>query len=313
VELRELRTFVAVVEAGGLSAAARRLHVSQPALSQTVRALERELGVQLLVRSSTGAVPTEAGRALLPEARAVLAQTDQLVDRVSGRGGAAGAGGVLRLGVPLELHPDLLPPAVEALRAEWPDVRLQPRHASSAAQLAALRAGELDVALVRELPSGEQVDAVPVLSEPLGVLLATHALPGGPCDTGPVRLEQLAGRPWVSFARQEAPAWWDEISAVLRRHGHDAPVDPGAAVPLLAQVRLVAVADGSAFALAPAQWWQPLPASVQWRPLAGEPLVRRTWAVWPAGSRRRDLATLVDALQDHLDRPTGGAGPVADG
>jgi DNA-binding transcriptional LysR family regulator len=103
-------------------------------------------------------------------------------------------------------------------------------------------------------------------------------------------------------------------------HGHDAPVDAvhaGTAepltapltAPLIAQVKLAAVADGSAFALAPPGWWQPLPADVQWRPLAEDPLVRRTWAVWPAGSRRRDLATLVDALHDHLCRPTGAAGP----
>ncbi|WP_415924784.1 helix-turn-helix domain-containing protein [Streptomyces sp. AK08-01B] len=60
-----MRAFVAVVEEGGLSAAARRLHISQPALSHTVSGLEREFGVQLLVRSSTGVRPTDAGLTLL--------------------------------------------------------------------------------------------------------------------------------------------------------------------------------------------------------------------------------------------------------
>ncbi|SEP47447.1 regulatory helix-turn-helix protein, lysR family [Amycolatopsis saalfeldensis] len=69
-----MRAFVAVVEEGGLSAAARRLHVSQPAVSQTMQALERQLGVQLVVRSSAGVRPTEAGATLLTEARAVLAR-----------------------------------------------------------------------------------------------------------------------------------------------------------------------------------------------------------------------------------------------
>jgi DNA-binding transcriptional LysR family regulator len=59
MELRELNAFVAAVEEAGMSAASRRLHISQPALSQTVNALERELGVKLLVRSSTG---VRAGR-----------------------------------------------------------------------------------------------------------------------------------------------------------------------------------------------------------------------------------------------------------
>ncbi|WP_199272568.1 LysR family transcriptional regulator [Streptomyces broussonetiae] len=69
MELRELRAFVAVVEEGGLSAAARRLHMTQPALSQTVSGLERQLGVQLLVRGSTEVQATGAGTTLLAEAR----------------------------------------------------------------------------------------------------------------------------------------------------------------------------------------------------------------------------------------------------
>ena len=71
-----MRAFVAVVEEGGLSAAARRMHISQPALSQTVGALEREFGVQLLIRSYTGAQATEAGMAQLAEALAFFAAVD---------------------------------------------------------------------------------------------------------------------------------------------------------------------------------------------------------------------------------------------
>ncbi|MFG2732897.1 LysR family transcriptional regulator [Streptomyces canus] len=78
--------FVAVAEKGGLSAAARRLHMSQPALSQTISGLERHLGVRLLVRGSTGVRATDAGTALLGEARAVLAQHDQAL-RVRARTG----------------------------------------------------------------------------------------------------------------------------------------------------------------------------------------------------------------------------------
>lgn len=79
VEIRELRAFVAAAEEGGLSAAARQLHISQSALSQTVRSLERQLGQQLLVRDHAGARPTEAGGVLLREARAVLSRYDQML------------------------------------------------------------------------------------------------------------------------------------------------------------------------------------------------------------------------------------------
>ena len=66
--------------------------------------------------------------------------------------------------------------------------------------------------------------------------------------------------------------------------------------PLIAEVKFAAVGTGRAFALTPPDWAQPLPAGVTWRPLIGNPIVRRTWAVWPASSRRRDVATLVAAL-----------------
>src|SRR5258707_11273026 len=100
-----MRAFIAIVEEGSLSAAARRLHVSQPALSQIAATLERQLGVPLLVRSSTGVRATEIGATLLNEARAVLARYEQAVSAVTR---SADSDVVLRLGIPLELGPELL-------------------------------------------------------------------------------------------------------------------------------------------------------------------------------------------------------------
>jgi DNA-binding transcriptional LysR family regulator len=107
MELRELKSFVAAVEEGGMSAAARRLHVSQSALSQTINSLEREVGVKLLVRSSAGVRPTEAGITLLGEARAVLARYAQAVRTMADY--TAEGSGVIRLGIPFELPPSVLP------------------------------------------------------------------------------------------------------------------------------------------------------------------------------------------------------------
>ena len=70
-----------------MSAAARRLHLSQSALSQTIQSLERQLGVQLLVHSSTGVTTTEAGAILLCEGRALIAQYDLVLAAVAGRDG----------------------------------------------------------------------------------------------------------------------------------------------------------------------------------------------------------------------------------
>ncbi len=287
-----MRAFVAVVGAGGLSAAARRLHVSQPRLSQTVLALEREFGTDLLVRGPGGVRPTETGAALYEEARAVLARFDQAVAAVSGRAGAHTQ--VLRCGVPYELPPGLLAGPMAALAEAHPEVRVRLRHLSSAEQLAALRAGDLDIGLVRGRPTGQDVDASLVVEEKLGVLLA--AGPGAGRGKGGVRLESLAGLRWVGFPRSDSPAWYDEVTAILHGHGIATDAEGAAGELLLPEVKIGTVAAGAAFAFAPPDWSPPLPEAVVWRPLAGSPVVRRTWAAWPASSRRRDVGNLVVAL-----------------
>ena len=294
MELRELSAFVAVVEEGGMSAASRRLHVSQSALSQTVSALERELGVTLLERTSTGVRPTEAGTTLLVEARAVLARYHQAVRTMSSY--STESSGVIRIGIPLELAPDVLPPALAKFAAESAHTRVVPQHLSTAAQFIALRNDQLDVGLVRERPSGSEFDAMLVAQEFLGVLLSAKLAARVAGGDG-VQLDELGGLHWVGFPRSSSPAWYDELSGILRSHG----VDIGPPAPddqeLIAAVKFAAVNSGQAFALAPENGLQPLPDNVTWLPLAGKPVVRRTWVVWPAESRRRDVARLVASFQ----------------
>lgn len=288
-----MRAFVAVVEEGGLSAAARRLHLSQPAVSQTVQTLERQFGVQLLVRSNSGVKPTEAGRTLLTEARTVLAQHDQamaaLAREVSGSS-------LLRIGIPLELPSDLLSRGLADLGGAFPGTRVQVVHATTTGQLDLLRAGELDLGLLREHPAGLELDAMPVLEEKLGVLLSQSdaAKLTGP---GGVRLESLTGLTWIGFPREGSPAWYDEIVAILRSHGLEIDAEPVTSPVLIAELKFAAVSAGGAFALAPTNWNHPVPEQVRWCPLVGAPIVRRTWAVWPASSHRRDLGHLVAALE----------------
>jgi len=294
MELRELSAFVAVVEEGGMSAASRRLHVSQSALSQTVSALERELGVTLLERTNTGVRPTEAGTALLAEARAVLARYHQAVRTMSTYGNESS--GVIRLGIPLELAPDVLPTALAKFAADSPNTRVVPQHLSTAAQFEALRSDQLDVGLVRERPSGSEFDAMLVAQESAGVLVSSKVAVRL-ADSGGVQLDQLAELQWVGFPRSSSPAWFDELTGILRSHG----IDIGQPVPdgqeLIAAVKFAAVSSGQAFALAPENGLQPRPDDVTWLRLVGNPVVRRTWVVWAAESRRRDVGRLIASFQ----------------
>ncbi|MFE6286694.1 LysR family transcriptional regulator [Streptomyces sp. NPDC057877] len=306
MEIRAMRAFVTVLEEGGLSAAARRLHISQPALSQTMSALEREFGQQLLVRSSTGVRATDTGLLLLAESRAVLARYDQALAVMTARTGESAT--TLRIGIPLELPADLLSKALLELSAAHPDTRVQARHLSTSAQVTELRQGNLELGLLRERPQGQELDAMLVVEERLGVLLAAERAAELASPDG-IRLDALNALAWVGFPRSGSPAWYDELTAILRSHG----IDPGPQVPdgqpLIAEVKLASVSAGHAFTLAPPGWSQPLPDFVTWFPLVGHPIVRRTWAVWNAGSRRRDLGHLVAALDQPARKAASDATP----
>lgn len=289
-----LEAFIAVAEEGTVSAAARRLHISQPALSQTVTALERQLGVQLLVRSSTGVRATEAGATLLAEARAILVRYDQMVRTVTAVA-AADPTDVIELGIPGELASDLLH-VVARFAAEHPDTRVIPRHLPMAAQLASLRRGDLDVSLMREHPTGTDFDTMLVAQENLGILLSDDLATRLAGPDG-IHLCALAGLQWIGFPRSGSPAWYDELAATLRSHGIDTGDHNGDENFLVPSVTFTALSAGRAFAFASQEWAHPIPETVVWCPLAGYPMVRRTWAVWPAECRNRDVAHLIAAFE----------------
>jgi DNA-binding transcriptional LysR family regulator len=294
VEIRELRAFVAVLEEGGLSAAARRLHVSQSAISQTVQSLERQLGTALLVRDHAGSRATPQGELLAREARQLIEQHDRAVSLVTGQGRRAP--GIVRLGVPLEFPSDVLPRTLAWLALERPELKVVLRHDSSAAQLAALAAGDLDIALTRDLPGDPAYDAVLVVHEAMGAILARSV--AAEVETGgKVPLHRLARLEWVGFSRSETPAWHDQVSAILRGHGVTAVVDRSDSRPVTPEVKLAAVAAGTAFGLAAPGWGPPLPDELGWYPLVDDPIIRRTWAVWHADSTSRHIAAVLAALE----------------
>ena len=172
MEVRQLRYFVAVAEELHFGRAAERLHVAQPAVSQQLGRLERELGVRLLQRTSRRVSLTSDGRRLLDEARAALSAVDRV--RAVAADLSAGRAAVLRVGTTPGVGARLSRAAAK-LRAAVPDLTLTLVHGTVAAHTAALRAGELDIALVRGAVRAQDLQAVEVWREPLQVLLpATH-------------------------------------------------------------------------------------------------------------------------------------------
>ena len=133
-----------------------------------------------------------------------------------------------------------------------------PRHLSTAAQVSALRGGEIDVGLLRERPAPEQFDAMLVVRENLGVLLASE-LAAGLVGPHGVRLEALTGLQWLCFPWSSSPAWHDEVTAILRSHGVDLGPPPPQDQQLIAAVKLAAVTASGSFALAPENGRTPFP------------------------------------------------------
>jgi DNA-binding transcriptional LysR family regulator len=184
------------------------------------------------------------------------------------------------------------------MTAQHPATRVHIRHRSTADQVTDLLAGTLDLGLIRERPNGPELDVTLLLEEPLGVLLAANHAARLADDSGGVRLDAFAGLDWLGFPRAGSPAWYDQITATLRSHGHDVNPADTHTQDLIPEVKVAAVTAGSVFALAPPDWHPDIPDTIRWLPLIGSPLIRRTWAAWPATARRRDLAHLISALTD---------------
>ena len=196
MELRQLEHFVAAAEERHFTRAAQRLHIVQSGLSASIRALERELGAPLFVRSTRRVELTQAGLALLPEARRTLAAATAAADAVAAVQGLVR--GTLAVGTM-----QILPPAVDLVailgrfHAQHPGVELRLRQAGTGTLLGEVAAGALDLALVAPVgrpPAGLVVRGL--ASDPLLVACAPeHPLAG----REEVELAELAAEPFVDF------------------------------------------------------------------------------------------------------------------
>jgi DNA-binding transcriptional LysR family regulator len=149
MELRHLRYFIGVAEEENVSRAALKLHVSQPALSRQVRDLEDELGFLLLERSAKSVRLTDAGRAFLTEARAVLQRAEEAVK--TARAIATGGSGELHVGYAPSLTARILPATLRAFQTELPNIRVRLHDLSTEEMLAGLREDTLQIAFIVRL------------------------------------------------------------------------------------------------------------------------------------------------------------------
>lgn len=146
MELRQLRYFVAIVDHGSLSRAARVLHVAQPALTQQIQQLEEELGAQLLHRSAQGALATDAGKIFYEHAQAILKQMGDARSAVSQS--ADQPTGTVTLGIPQSVSGALALPLLIAVRRIYPGITLQLTEELSGNLIEQLKSGRINLAVL---------------------------------------------------------------------------------------------------------------------------------------------------------------------
>jgi DNA-binding transcriptional LysR family regulator len=244
VELRRLRYFVAVAEELHFRRAAALLHLAQPALSQQIRKLEAELGVELFHRNKRNVALTAAGAVLLEEARRVLRMADDASH--AARNARDGAAGALRLGHVADAMPTAVFRTLAAFTTQHPGIRISAETLPARRAIEDVRAGRLDVAVVGLPAPVEGLRVTPLAIE--GTVAAVsdrHPLSG----RAAIPLSRLGAESIVVLPRSANPAFYDSIVGAFREEGL-APTLVEAAEDRVAHALLMA-ASGVGIALLP--------------------------------------------------------------
>jgi DNA-binding transcriptional LysR family regulator len=274
LDRRSLRQFVTVAEELHFSRAAARLHMTQPPLTQAIQKLELTLGAPLFLRTQRSVALSPAGAAMLPVARRLLQQLEDL-PRLA-RAAAAGSSGVLRLGFVSTISYGPLPQWLRSFRAANPEVTLQLREATLDVQLQAFASGDIDAGFALHaqavpppgLHSWTAVREAMVMALPEGHALAKRRK---------LSLDALASEPLVMFPRSIAASLYDAVVGLYRQHGHSARIVQEA-IQMQTIVNLVSAGMGLAWV--PAAMMQLQRPGVVYRPLAHPALVCETSLVW---------------------------------
>jgi DNA-binding transcriptional LysR family regulator len=217
MELRHLRYFVAVAEEKHITRAAERLGMQQPPLSQQIRALERELDVQLFRRKPRGVELTDAGSAFLADARAILSHIDHAF--ATTRRTARGEQGEVAVGFTSStpFHP-FVPRIIRAYRDTFPRVSLTLEEGGTTELIDDLRNERIDAAFIRTAIANQEGIVVSTLLQEAMVL----ALPRGHRVSrrkGAVALRALAGETFIVYRRRSGPGLYDAILAACNAAG----------------------------------------------------------------------------------------------
>jgi DNA-binding transcriptional LysR family regulator len=215
VELRQIRSFLSIAETLHFRRTAELIHLSQPALSLQIRALEEEVGVRLFERNRRKTTLTAAGLAFRKDAAAAVLQLDQAIR--GARLAASGKLGLLRVGFISTAGNEIVPNIIRRFRESNPEVEFSLRNILTTDQIQMLALGSLDMGFLR-LPIGEhpELEVIGVHREPFVLVVpVSHEL----AKRKRVRLRDVSGQDFVMYERTYAPGFHDLIFGMLRDAG----------------------------------------------------------------------------------------------
>jgi DNA-binding transcriptional LysR family regulator len=208
MDLKQIRYFMVVAEELSFIRAANRLHMSQPPLSQQIKALEDEMGVRLLHRTRRDVSLTDAGKGFLKDTRLIFDQLSTAVD--SAVRTATGEVGVLRLGMANSAIFHVMPGILNRIRERYPAVEVVVTDMGSQDQVRAIAQDKLDIGIIHAAPETIGVERLPIFTEPFSIVLPYgHTL----SDKADIALSDLEDETFIAFSREHSPALFDAYIA----------------------------------------------------------------------------------------------------
>jgi DNA-binding transcriptional LysR family regulator len=280
MDIRQLRHFVAVADTLHFGHAASRLGMTQPPLSQSIMALEREVGTPLFVRTKRSVALTPFGEQWLVHVRAALGDVGALPEIARQlRDGTAG-----RLAISFVSTADysILPALVRRFASLFPNVEMSLTEATSDVQIANLTEGKGHVGLVIPPPNGafpRPLSYLRLVTEPLVAAVPDSWIAGGQLPIAGDRLspEAVTGAPLILFPRQSAPAFHDIVTGYYAAHGGQARIVQEA---IQMQTIISLVSAGMGIALVPASLRNLARTGVSYLDLGGTVPILETGITW---------------------------------